>query len=157
MISQYLHSTERPDSGNIVQEVQYRTEVVRSNAYGLLSTAGQPASVWQGRLFKRLGISHQAAHITTLAMTGGAMQHAQESRKTRITVQYLDYLAPVDKSDVLFMPMRAYNLVLGVPWFPQQNPDIDWARIGPCDHRVQVERCTDTDDYGSGMEGLTSW
>ena len=67
------------------------------------------------RLLKRLGISHQAALITTLAMTGGVIQHAKDSRKTRITVQCVDYLAPVDRSDVLVVPMRAYDLVLGLP------------------------------------------
>ena len=36
---------------------------------------------------------------------------------TRITVQYWDYLAPVDESDVLVVPMSAYDLVLGLPWF----------------------------------------
>ena len=55
------------------------------------------------------------------------MQHANDSRKTRITVQYLDFLAPVDASDVLVVPMRAYDLVLGLPWFQKRNPDIDWA------------------------------
>jgi hypothetical protein len=58
-------------------------------------------------------------------MTGGVMQHAKDSRKTRITVQYLDYPAPVNKSDVLVMPMRAYDLVRGLPWFHKQNLDID--------------------------------
>jgi len=71
-------------------------------------------------------------------MTGGVMQHAKDSRKTRTTVQDLDYLAPMDKSDVLVMPMRAYNSVLHLPWFPKQNPDIGWARLAPCDHGVRV-------------------
>jgi hypothetical protein len=71
------------------------------------------------RLLKRLGISHQAAHITTLGLNGGVMQHAKDSRKkTRISVQYLDYLAPVDKSDVLVVPTRAYDLVLGFTMVP---------------------------------------
>jgi len=84
------------------------------------------------------------------------MQHAKNSRKTRITVHSVDYLAPEDKSDVLVVPMRAYNLVLGVPWFPKQNADNDWARLTPCDHRVRLEQRNDTDDYSSGIEGLTS-
>jgi hypothetical protein len=84
------------------------------------------------------------------------MQHAKDSRKTRIRVQRVDYLAPVDSSDVLVVPMRACDLVPGLPWFPKQNADIDWARLTPCDHRVGVERRNDTDDYGSGIEGLRS-
>ena len=59
------------------------------------------------RLLKLLGISHQAAHITTLGMNGGVMQHAKDSRKkTWITVQYFAYLAPVGNSDVLVMTLQ---------------------------------------------------
>jgi len=39
----------------------------------------------------------------------------------------LDYVAPVDETDVLVVPMRVYDLVLGLPWFQKRNPDIDWA------------------------------
>jgi hypothetical protein len=55
------------------------------------------------------------------------MQHAKDSRKMRITVRYLDNLAPVDESDMLVVPMRAYDLVLGLPWSQKRYPDIDWA------------------------------
>lgn len=67
------------------------------------------------RLLKQLGILHEAAHITTFGLNGGVMQHVKESRKTWTTVQYVDYLAPVDESVVLVMPMRAYDLVVGLP------------------------------------------
>jgi len=40
---------------------------------------------------------------------------------------------------------------------PKHNPDIDWARLTPCYHGVRVVRRNDTDNYGSGIEGLTSW
>jgi len=46
MLSQYLYGTETQDSANIGHEVLYRTEVARCNAYRLLSTASQPASLW---------------------------------------------------------------------------------------------------------------
>jgi len=72
--------------------------------------------------------------------SGGRHHHPRHERrsdatfkehreKTRITVQYLDDPAPVDKSDVLVMPMRGYDLVRGLPWFNKQNLDIDWARL----------------------------
>jgi len=73
-------------------------------------------------------------------MTGGVMRHAKDSRNTRTTVRCLDYLATVDRSDVLVVPMRAHNLLLGLPWFPKEHPDIDSARLTPCDHRVHVEQ-----------------
>jgi len=75
----------------------------------------------------------------------------------RITVQYLDYLAHIDKSDVLVMPTRAFDLIRGLLWFHKQNLDIDWARLTPCDHRVRVERRNNTDDYHSGIQGFRSW
>jgi hypothetical protein len=108
----------------------------------------------------------EASQVTRDITSGGTHHHPRHDRrcdaiykghrKTRITVQYLDYLAPVYKSVVLVVPMRAYDLVRGLPWFHKQNLDIDWARLTPCDHRVRVERRNDTDDYGSGIEGLTS-
>jgi len=50
-----------------------------------------------------------------------------ESRKTAMTVQYMDHLAPVHELEVLVIPMRAYNLVLGLTWFKTRKPEIDWA------------------------------
>jgi len=55
------------------------------------------------RFLKRLSISHQAAHITTLGKNGGVLQHVQQSQSQRnmwITVQYMDYFALVDKARV---------------------------------------------------------
>jgi len=43
------------------------------------------------------------------------MQHAKDSQKTQIEVQYLDYFTLVDYSEVLVNAMQAYNLVLGLP------------------------------------------
>jgi len=43
-------------------------------------------------------------------------------------VQYMERLSPVQESEVLVVSMRAYNLVLGLPWFQSRNPDVDWQR-----------------------------
>jgi hypothetical protein len=45
-----------------------------------------------------------------------------------ISVQYLKHLAPVDESEVLVVPIKAYDLVLGLPWFRARNPEIDWSK-----------------------------
>jgi len=55
------------------------------------------------------------------------MVHARESHKTAMTVQYIDHLAPVHEAEVLVVPMRAYDLVLGLPWFKTRKLEIDWA------------------------------
>jgi hypothetical protein len=77
------------------------------------------------RLLKHLGISREAAHITALGLNGAVMQHAKDSGETQIVVQYVNYLAPVDESDVLVVPMGVHDLVLGLPWFQKRNADID--------------------------------
>jgi len=78
------------------------------------------------RLLKKLVISHEAAHITTLGLGGQIMQHAKDGRKTSITVQYMEHLAPVTEPEVLVVPKRAYDLVLRLPWFRGRNPELDW-------------------------------
>jgi hypothetical protein len=55
------------------------------------------------------------------------MVEAKDSRKATISVHYLDQLAPVDKPEVLIVPIRAYDFVLGMPWFTARNPEIDWS------------------------------
>jgi len=157
MLSQSLCGTETTDSTHRGREIQIPDRNGKMQCVRVIIDCGATTIFLTPRLLKWLGISHQAALVTTLAMTGGVMQHAKDTWKTRITVQYFDYLAPVDRSDVLVVPMRAYDLVLGLSWFPKHNPDIDWARSTPCDHRVRVARRNDTDDYGSGIEGLTNW
>jgi len=62
-----------------------------------------------------------------VGLDGRVMVEAKDSRKATISVRYLDQLAPVDEPEVLIVPMRAYDLVLGMPWFTAQNPEIDWS------------------------------
>jgi len=44
------------------------------------------------------------------------------------TVQYMEHLSPVQELELLVVPMRAYNLVLELPWLQSRNPVIDWQR-----------------------------
>jgi hypothetical protein len=39
----------------------------------------------------------------------------------------MDHLAPVHEQEELVAPMRAYNLVLGLPWFKTRKLEIIWA------------------------------
>jgi len=55
------------------------------------------------------------------------MQYAKHSRMMQIVFQNVDYLAPVDKSDVLVIPTLGYDLVVILQWFLQRIADIDWA------------------------------
>jgi hypothetical protein len=62
----------------------------------------------------------------TLGLTGQVMAHASDCGKMAFMVQYMDHLSPVRESEVLVVPMPAYDLVLGVPWFQSRNPEVDW-------------------------------
>ena len=78
------------------------------------------------RLRKRLSLADEPADVTTLGLNGHVKAHASESRETTFTVQYMEHLSPVKESEVIVVPMRAYDLVLGLPWFQSRNPDVDW-------------------------------
>jgi hypothetical protein len=56
------------------------------------------------------------------------MMSAKESRKASLFVPYWEHLKPVDESEVLVVSMKAYDLVLGLPWFMARNPEIDWTK-----------------------------
>ena len=57
------------------------------------------------------------AYTTTRGIDGKVIMEARESRKLTLKVQYLDYLPRITESDCLIVPMQAYDLVLGIPWF----------------------------------------
>jgi len=126
MLSQYLCGTETPDSAHITHEIQTRDKHREMQRIRALIDCGATSIFISARLLKRLGITHEAAHITTLDLGGQIMQHAKDSRKTPITVQYMKHPAPVTEPEVLVVPMRAYDLILGLPWFRTRNLEIDW-------------------------------
>lgn len=128
MLGLYLCSTETPDSAHIIHEVQIRDRKGEMQSIWAHIDCGETSILIAPRHLLRLEISHEVAHITTFRLKWGVMQHAKASRKTRNTVQYIDYLAKVDELDVLVEPMRAYDQVLDLPWFHKNNPDIDRAR-----------------------------
>jgi len=127
MSCQYLCGTARPDSSHIVHEVQIRDQHGGLQQIQALIDCGATSIIISPQLLNRLGLPHEAAHITTHGLDGQVIAHARESRKTAMTVQYMDHLAPVHKPEVLVIPMRANDLVLGLPWFKTSKPEINWA------------------------------
>jgi len=128
MLRQYLCGTKLQNSTHIVHEVQIRQRNEEMQLGWAIIDCGALSIIRVANLLKWLGISHEAVHITILGLNGAVMKHPNDSRKRGITVQYLDYLTLVDEWDVLVLPMRAYDLVLGLPWFHIRYPDINWAR-----------------------------
>ena len=91
-----------------------------------LIDCGAASMLMAPRLRKRLRPADEPAYVTTLGLNGRVMAHLSNSRKTGFTVQYMEHLSPVEESKVLVVPMRAYDLVLGLPWFQSRNADVDW-------------------------------
>jgi hypothetical protein len=68
-----------------------------------------------GRLLRILGLPCTAAHTSNLGLNGQVMEHPRDTQKTTLSARYFDLLAPVDEPEVLVVPIKAYDLVLGLP------------------------------------------
>jgi len=79
-------------------------------------------------LLRTLELPHEPAFTSTQGLNGQVMMSAKESRKASLLVQYFEHRKPLDRSMVLVVPMMAYDLVLGLPWFKARKPEIDWTK-----------------------------
>jgi len=118
MLSQYLYGTEILYFAHIIDDVQIQDSNGDMQLGWALIHCGATRIVMAPILSKKLGISREAARIITLALIGGVMQHAKDSQKRWITVQFSDYLAPVDELGMLVMPMWVYDLLFWVTIAP---------------------------------------
>jgi len=126
MSSQYLCGTSRRDTSHIIHEVFIRDGNGEMQRVRALIDCGATSIFMTPRVRKRLGLADEPAYVTTLCLNGHVMAHPSESRKTTFMVQYMEHLSLVQESEVLVVPMRAYDLVLGLPWLQSRNPDVDW-------------------------------
>ena len=74
----------------------------------------------------RLGDEARPANVTTFGLNGQILQNAKDSRKIDLRVRYSDDLNKATKRDILCVPIKDYDLVLGLPWFKNHKPEIDW-------------------------------
>ena len=128
MSSRYLCGTTKPDMSHIVHELYVRDVHGERQRIRALIDCGATTIFMAPRLLRQLGLPSEPAHITTLGLDSRVMMSAKDSRKTTISCQYFEHLAQVDEPDVLVVPMTAYDLVLGLPWFQSRNPEIDWSK-----------------------------
>jgi len=63
------------------------------------------------RLRQRLGLADETAYFRTVDPNGQVMAHASDSRKMAFTVLYMEHISPVLESEVLVVPMWAYDWV----------------------------------------------
>ena len=75
----------------------------------------------------KLGLSTVPTFTTTRGIDGNIIMEARDSRKTDIDVEYFSYLKDVTERECLVVPMQAYDLVLGLPWFRKRDPEINWS------------------------------
>jgi len=125
MSREYLCGTTKPDTAHIVHEVKVRDAYGKMQRVRALIDRGATSIFMAPRLRRRLWIRDEPALTATVGLDGRLMVEAKDSWKTTIVVRYLDQLAPVDEPEVLIVPTRAYDLVLGMPWFTARNPEID--------------------------------
>jgi hypothetical protein len=79
-------------------------------------------------LLKKSELPHEPAFTSPQSLNGQVMMSARDSRKARFLVQYFEHLKPVDESEVLVVPIKAYDLVLGLTWFKTRNPEINLTK-----------------------------
>jgi hypothetical protein len=84
-------------------------------------------SIFASKLIEILGQQTQQAHTTIYGLDGNVMSHATGSRKTRLSVSNFEHEQPVDESEVLIVPMMAYDLVLGLSWF-KTTKELPWFK-----------------------------
>jgi len=128
MSSQYLCGPRKPDTSHTVHELYVRDVHGDRQCIRALIDCGATSIFMAPRLLRRLGLPSEPAHITTLGLDSRVMMSVKDSRKTTILCQYIEHSAPVDEPDVLVVPMVAYDLVLGLPWFQSRNPEIDQSK-----------------------------
>jgi hypothetical protein len=121
----YLCGSSWPDPIHVINEISIQDVQGNWTRVKALIDCGA-TSIFGSKLIEILGLQPQQAHTTIYGLDGNITSHAKGSRKTRLSVSYFEHEQPVDESDVLIVPMTAYDLVLGLPWFKARNPEIDW-------------------------------
>jgi hypothetical protein len=134
----------RPDTSHVIHEISIQDVPGNWTRVKALIDCRATSIFASPRLIEILSLGTQHAHTTTYRLDGNIRSHVKDSRKTRLSVSCFEHEEPVDESDVLIVPMTAYDLVLGLPWFKTatespwfktakelpwfktRNPETDW-------------------------------
>jgi len=123
MSSRYLLGT-RKSSQHVTLDVKIRGNDGEVRTVKALLDSGTSGCFVAPRLLTRLRMQRTPAHITMVGIGGHVIMPARDSTKVDLDVRYFD--REVVERDVLCVPIRDYDLVLGLPWFTTWNPQIDW-------------------------------
>jgi len=77
---------------------------------------------------RKLELPYESAFTSTQVLNAQVMMSAKESWNVSLLVQYVKHLKLINESEVLVIPMKANDLVLGLPWFKARNPKIDRSK-----------------------------
>ena len=141
--SQYLCGTERKDSSHITIAAQ--VSAAASTAASMPASAASPgngkdtgnrqisvlldcgasSNFISPELAQALGCNLRRAYTTTYGLDGNILSDAFSSRRTGLSIKHAE-AAQAYEIDALVVPLTAYQLVLGMPWFVAQQPSIDW-------------------------------
>ena len=97
---------------------------------GALIDCGATSTCITPGLVGTLGFRNQAlpAHMAVWGLHWAILACAEDSRKLSLTLQYLQDTTAVDEPDILVVEMKAYELVLGLPWFQRHGPEVGWLK-----------------------------
>ena len=128
MSSRYICGMSRPDTSHDFDQVRIRDGSGVMHYMRPLIDCGTPSIFMAPRLRTRVGLADELTFVTNVGLNGQVIVHARDSRMTAFTVHNMEHLSPVQESEGLVVPMRAYNWVLRLPPFQSRKPDVDWQR-----------------------------
>ena len=126
MSSRYLCGMFRLDTSHNIHQDHIRDGSQEMQRVRALINCGTTSIFMVPRLRIHLCLADEPAYITTLGLNSQVMAHTSNGRTSAFMVQYMEHLSLCEESEVLVVPMRAYDLVLKSPWFQSRNPDVDW-------------------------------
>jgi gag-polyprotein putative aspartyl protease len=123
--SQYLCGTERKSSAHVTLTARAAAPGKDSGnrEISVLLDCGASSNFISPELARDLGCTLRRAYTTTYGLDGNILSDAFSSRRTAISLEHAEHAYEID---ALVVPLTAYQLVLGMPWFRAQNPVIDW-------------------------------
>src|SRR6188768_2497151 len=113
--SQYLCGTDHKRSEHITLEINLKDSRGRWKTVRVLIDCGATSIFVSPRLVERLGLQTEPAKITTFSINGQVLANREDSRKVELTARYMPHRSPVTETDVLVVPIQAYDMVLGTP------------------------------------------
>ena len=128
--SQYLCGASAPDSQHITLRIETSnpetcnvTRTVRA-----LVDCGATSNFISPRLSERLRLASTKANTATYGVNGKTLCEAEASRQCDVIVAYKEELNHVSPHQItaLVVEMETYDVILGMPWFETENPEIDW-------------------------------